>query len=297
MIALLKPRTVFSKAISGAGSWAVRYLDFGLPSFCAVLDGSCRLSVDGHAPITIQQGDFILLPSTPSFTMSSFAPAVPTVIDPRSAIPTEEVRHGDQGVPADVWILGGYFISDTPNAELLIALLPTLVHVSGSSRLSTLVQMVREESTDQKAGCDQALPKLVELLMIEALRLSSTLDAAPGLLKGLSDARLAPAIRKMHEEVDHPWTVEQLAVESSMSRSSFFEHFARVVGIPPIEYLLNWRMAMAKSMLRESGLGVAEVADRVGYASASAFSTAFRRHVGLAPRDYADGLKPKMTPA
>src|SRR4029453_16868143 len=83
VIALLQPRTVFSKGISGAGRWAVRYSAFGLPSFCAVLEGSCRLAVDGHRPLTLEAGDFLLLPATPGFTMSGFEPAKPVRIDPK----------------------------------------------------------------------------------------------------------------------------------------------------------------------------------------------------------------------
>ena len=72
VIALLKPRAVFSRRISGAGRWGVRYSAFGQPSFCAVLEGSCRLAVDGHGPHTLEAGDIVLLPATPGFTMSGF---------------------------------------------------------------------------------------------------------------------------------------------------------------------------------------------------------------------------------
>ncbi len=71
VIALLRPRTVFSKEISGAGRWGVRYSDFGQPSFCAVLEGSCLLAVDGQPALTLEAGDFVLLPATPGFTMSA----------------------------------------------------------------------------------------------------------------------------------------------------------------------------------------------------------------------------------
>ncbi|HZF46414.1 MAG TPA: cupin domain-containing protein, partial [Sphingomonadaceae bacterium] len=77
IMALLRPRTVFTKGISGAGAWAVRYSDFGQPSFCTVLNGSCRLALDGLDPVTLLAGDFVLLPTTPGFTMSGFEPAVP----------------------------------------------------------------------------------------------------------------------------------------------------------------------------------------------------------------------------
>ena len=77
VIALLRPRTVFAKGISGAGVWGVRYTDFGEPSFCTVLEGACRLRVDGQEPITLEAGDFVLLPATPGFVMSGFEPVTP----------------------------------------------------------------------------------------------------------------------------------------------------------------------------------------------------------------------------
>src|SRR5262245_53890491 len=82
VVRLLRPRAVFANIISGKGNWAVRYSEYGRPSFCIVLDGSSRLAVDGHAPITISAGDFVLLPATPAFTLSSFVPAPPVHLDP-----------------------------------------------------------------------------------------------------------------------------------------------------------------------------------------------------------------------
>ena len=91
----------------------------------------------------------------------------------------------------------------------------------------------------------------------------------------------------MHQDPARAWTVEQLAREAALSRSAFFERFARAVGVPPMEYLLAWRMALAKALLRRNDCGVAEVAERVGYSSASTFSTAFSRRVGQPPARYA----------
>ena len=131
------------------------------------------------------------------------------------------------------------------------------------------------------------LTRLVEVLLIEALRSTPGEDAPPGLLRGLADARLAPAIRQMHGQLARSWTVAQLAKTAALSRSAFFERFTRTVGLPPMEYLLAWRMAVAKDLLRRHDLGLAEVAERVGYGSASTFSTAFSRHVGQPPSRYA----------
>ncbi|HEX2010603.1 MAG TPA: AraC family transcriptional regulator [Roseateles sp.] len=288
VIALLQPRAVYSKSISGAGRWGVRYSDFGQPSFCVLLEGRCRLAVDGHEAITLEAGDFVLLPETPGFTLSGFEAVTPLRIDPRTApVPEGEVRHGEQHGPADVRLLGGFFMFDSPDAALLVSLLPALMHVRGVERLSVLVRLIDEEARAQRSGQDLVLARFVEVLLIEALRSTSGDDAPPGLLRGLADARIAQAMRGIHGDPARAWTVPQLAAEAALSRSAFFERFLRTVGQPPMEYLLAWRMAVAKALLRRRDLGIAEVAERVGYGSASTFSTAFSRHVGQPPGRYA----------
>lgn len=288
VITLLQPRTVFSKAISGAGRWGVRYSDFGQPSFCAVLEGRCLLAVDGHETLTLEAGDFVLLPATPGFTLSGFEPVKPERIDPKIApTPTGEVRHGTRGGKPDVRMLGGYFVFDSPDVGLLVSLLPTLMHVRGVERLSMLVRLVGEESSQRRPGRELVLTRLVEVMLVEALRSVPGEDAPAGLLRGLSDARLASAMKQMHGQIARSWTMAQLAKKAALSRSAFFERFTRTVGLPPMEYLLAWRMAVAKDLLRRQDLGLAEVAERVGYSSASTFSTAFSRHVGQSPSRYA----------
>ena len=288
LIALLRPRTVFAKGISGAGRWAVRYGDFGHPGFCTVIKGRCRLAVDGAETVTLEAGDFVLLPATPGFTMSGFEPAAPVFVDPHAAAGVAgEVRHGRQEGDADVQMLGGYFVFDSPDAGLLVSQLPALIHLRGAERLTTLVRLVREEAGEERPGCDLILSRLVEVLIVEALRSIEGDDAPPGLLRGLGDPRLAAAIRQIHGAPAHPWTVAELAREAALSRSAFFDRFARTVGVPPIEYLQGWRMSLAKDLLRRKAGGLAEIAERVGYGSASAFSTAFARHVGEPPKRYA----------
>jgi AraC-like DNA-binding protein len=288
VIALLRPRTVLSKRISGAGRWGVRYSAFGEPSFCAVLEGRCRLAVDGQRALTLEAGDFVLLPATPGFVMSGFEAVTPQRIDPQlTRGATGEVRHGRRGGRPDVRLLGGYFAFDSPDAALMVSLLPAQVHVRGVPRLSTLVQLVGDESIEQRSGRDLVLTRLVEILLIEALRSTSGDGAPPGLLRGLGDARLAPALRQMHGQLARSWTVAQLARTAGLSRSAFFERFTRTVGVRPMEYLLAWRMAVARDLLRRDDFGIAEVAERVGYGSASTFSTAFSRHVGQPPSRYA----------
>jgi len=288
VVRLLRPRAVFANVISGKGSWAVRYSEYGKPSFCIVLDGRCLLAIDGHEPVAIGAGDFVLLPTTPAFTLSSFAPAPLVHLDPDQIAGGQgELRYGEPEGEPDMRSLGGAFVFDCVDPGLLVSLLPIVVHVQGSVRLSQLVQMVGEESADPKPGSEFMRSRLVELLLVEAMRAAAAGSAPPGLLRGLGDERLARALRQLHAQVERPWTIDQLAKIAALSRSVFFERFTRRVGVAPMAYLLAWRMAIAKELLRADGLAVSEVAERVGYGSTSAFSVAFARHVGQSPSRYA----------
>lgn len=284
VVRLLQPRAVFANPITAKGEWAVRYAEYGQPSFCIMLEGRCLLAVDGHEPVTLNAGDFVLLPSTPPFTLSSFGPAPVVHIDPKQ-VPggNGERRHGDMAGAPDMRSLGGAFVFDGADPGLLVALLPRVVHVQGSQRLAHLVGLVGEEYERRQPGHEYMLSRLVGMLLIEAMRWTTAGSAPPGLLRGLGDERLAPALRQLHARIDQAWTVEQLAALAALSRSAFFDRFTRTVGATPMAYLLGWRMEVAKGLLRHEGLPVAVVAERVGYGSTSTFSVAFSRHVGHSP--------------
>lgn len=288
VVQLLQPRAVLANGISGKGGWAVRYSEYGHPGFCIMLEGRCLLAVDGHEPITLREGDFVLLPTTPAFTLSSFVPAPPVFIDPKTVPGGQgERRHGDPVGAPDMRSLGGAFMFDRAGPGLLVSMLPRVVHVQGSARLAQLVQMVGDEYEAQRPGSEYMLSRLAGMLLIEAMREAAAGSAPPGLLRGLGDERLALALQRMHAQVDRAWTVAELAGAAALSRSAFYERFTRAVGVAPMDYLLRWRMELAKQLLRHEGLPVSVVAERVGYGSASTFSVAFSRHVGESPSRYA----------
>lgn len=295
VVTLLQPQARYSKIVDGAGSWRIRRAESGQPFYCVILDGGCRLTLDGHMPLELRQGDFVLIPAAHGFTMSSLAPAVPQDADSVPLeLPQGQFRLGDPDGPPDTQLLVGHCAFGSPDAALLVSLLPQLVHVHGEHRLATLVQLVTEESRARLPGREVILAHLLEVLLIEALRSTAGRDAsngpenvaAPGLLRGLADDRLAAALRCMHDDMARAWTVAELAQQAALSRSAFFERFSRAVGVAPMEYLLAWRMACARNLLRRKE-GVATVATLVGYGSASAFSVAFARHVGMPPARYA----------
>jgi AraC-like DNA-binding protein len=287
VVTLLQPCASVSKVVSGAGTWRIRRTETGQPFYCAILEGGCRLSVTGHPTITLQTSDFVLIPAASDFAMASLEPmadeepdTVPVELRPR------DIRIGAPDVPAEVQLLVGHCTFGSPDATLLVSLLPQLVHVRGERRLTTLVELVTEEARGQRPARDVILAHLLEVLFIEALRATTNTATSPSLLRGLGDERLAVAIRQMHEHPNRPWTVVQLAREAALSRSTFFERFTQALGMAPMAYLLAWRMALAKDLLRRQDGSIAEIAQRVGYGSASAFSVAFTRYAGLAPARY-----------
>ena len=185
-------------------------------------------------------------------------------------------RFGVQDGPREQQMLVRHFSFGTTDG----ALLPQLEHVRGQRRLTTLVDLVIDESRADRPAREVILTRLLEVLLIEELRLADVVTA-PGLLRGLADDRLA--IRAMHGDAARLWTIADLARTASLSRSAFFAQLQQAVGMAPMACQLAWRMAQGKSVLRQRET-VAAMAARVGYGSASAFSTAFARHVGLPPR-------------
>ena len=288
VVTLLQPGARFSKLVLCTSPWRVRRSDAGQPFYCVILEGACRMTIDELEPVELVSGDFVLIPAAYGVSMSSLAPPPPGVeTSAPIALGNNEFRLGDPNRPVDLRMMIGHCSFGSPDAALLVSLLPQIVHVRGVERLATLVQLVRDESREQRPAREVVLSRLLEVLLIEALRSMAETTASPGLVRGLADARLAASIRAMHEHPTRAWTVAELAKEAALSRSTFFERFNRTVGLAPMEYLLTWRMALATDLLRRNEGRVAEIAQRVGYSSASTFSVAFTRHVGRPPSQYA----------
>lgn len=290
VVALLRPAARFSKQVSGAGQWRIRRSDAGEPFYCAVLEGSCQIALDDQAPVRLQAGDFVLVPAAHLVCMTSAEAPPEDVLSTPVAVAEGRFRIGAPKGEPDLRILAGHCTFASPNAGLLVSLLPRLIHVRDAPRLAALVQLLGDESGARRPARDVVLERLLEVLLIEALRAPGEQEAVwPGLAQGLADPRLSVAIRALHADPTRPWTVAAMAKEAALSRSTFFARFQAKVGMPPMEYLVAWRMALAKDLLRRRAAAVADIAARVGYGSASTFSVAFTRHVGQSPSQFARG--------
>lgn len=287
MVLLLQPSLLFSKALVGAGSWRIAPPDTRQPFYGVILEGGCRLTVDGREPINGEAGNFILIPVAQRLEVSSREPPAEGNDSSLVALGNGEFRVGAQSGPTDLRMLIGHCSFASPDADLLLPLLPQLVHIRCAQRLTKLVELVGDESRAQRPAREIVLSGLLEVLFIEALRSTAEATTSQGLAQGLADLRIAHAIRAMHERPSHAWTMADLAKEAALSRSTFFERFKRKVGVAPMAYLLAWRMALAKQLLRKNESRIAEIAERVGYRSVSAFSVAFTRCAGQSPAHYA----------
>jgi AraC-like DNA-binding protein len=283
VVALLKPRPDISKLVVAGGRWQVDRTDMASPFYAAIVQGRARLEVNGHAPVMLVAGDFVMVPALDSFTMTSELPPKPGA----TRLPLETgpgiFRLGPADSPVELQALVGHCRFDAPDKTLLLSLLPQMIHVSGHDRLMALVPIIHDETRADRPARAMILERLLEVLMIEALRSSPGYARPPGLLRGLSDPGLSAALQRIHDANGSALTVTGLAREAGMSRSSFFERFRSALGCAPMEYARAWRMAVARDLLLRGDLTNAEIAHQVGYGSASAFTLAFVRHEGVAP--------------
>lgn len=285
LIALLQPSARFSKLVEGAGTWQIHRHQVDSSFYCAVLEGQCCITINGQMPILLQAGDFVLVPALHDLINSSLA----LPIHPINTIPIKigenHFHIGQQDQPIEFRMQVGFYCFNSPDSALLLSLLPQIIIVKNEPRLTTLVNMVAEESSMQRPARHIVLEHLLELLLIEALRNNSHRFKGTGLVNGMADERLSMILPMLHAHPEYSWTVAELAQHAAMSRSAFFTHFQQIMGMPPMEYLLAWRMTLAKNLLKT--LSVQQVAEKIGYSSTSAFSTAFSRYVGISPARYA----------
>lgn len=295
-LAVADARCVFSGGFTAGGDWSVRLRGRDKLKINAVVRGGCLLvPEDGGEVLRIEAGDVVVTDGRRSYVLCSGPGLEPVgaadvVVDPGSRM--AQLGEGD-----DFVAVSGHIDLSRDSGDLLRAALPPLIRLRAAAAeapvLSWLIGQLLAEMTGGREGADFAADQLAQLVLVQVLRvcLDGTAGLPAGWLRGLADDGLAPALRLMHADPSHPWQVEELARASSMSRTTFALRFKAAVGVPPLTYLLNWRMSLASRALREGGTPVSALARQVGYTSESAFSNAFKRTTGVAPRRYRDAAR------
>jgi len=276
---------------TASGTWAIRFPAPSTIKFFAVVKGCCWVSLEGEPePVRFDAGDIGLLSAPRSFTLAS-APGVAPV-EAMSLFSQAGRSTATLGDGSEFAHIGGHVHLDRTSGGLLADVLPGWIHIRAASseaaKFRWLLDQLIEERQHSEPGAQLASEQIAQMLFIQVLRARlKTAETMPaGWLRGLGDPRIAPALRMMHGDPARAWHLDELASACAMSRTTFALAFRTVVGAAPIAYLGEWRMRLAERALREESTPVALVGRSLGYASESAFSTAFRRHTGKSPRAY-----------
>jgi AraC-like DNA-binding protein len=175
----------------------------------------------------------------------------------------------------------------------------TVVRPQAGSSLRGALDVFGGELLHDAPGQQALLDSLLSVILVQALReqLSSDLAAAPAWFRAMSDPAVAAALRAVHDDPGRPWTVADLAAAASLSRATFARRFTALLGMPPLAYVTDWRMALAREQLRATDGGLAGVARSLGYSSEFSFAAAFKRHHGIAPGRWRTTLSTTLSPA
>jgi AraC-like DNA-binding protein len=261
--------------------------------------GMCWGHAVGQEPMRLREGDLIVFPQGDAHVLSS-APGMRAAPDmsvfARASTPLPIVYELGGGGAERARIVCGFLGCDERPYNPLLAALPAVIHLAAAGPhattgwLGTLLNIAVKESGSARAGSENVLARLSELMFVEAIRryLETLPPAQTGWLAGLRDPVVGQALSALHGGPSQPWTVERLGQLVGVSRSVFAERFTEMVGQPPMQYLALWRMQLASRLLIEGGQ-VSGVAEAVGYESEAAFSRAFKKLVGQAPATWRKG--------
>jgi AraC-like DNA-binding protein len=321
VLELLDLRAASPSRLEAGGRWALSFPGHQHLKIGAVVAGQCWLIPDQAAPQHLTAGDCYLLVSRHPYTAASDDPAS---LVPLSAVPASTVLPSPWPTPAyyqttpdnpgrTILISGSLSFDDTAAALLLDRLPPVSRIAAGSSQASVVapaLQLLAAETAGTAStapGSDLMRKQLTCILFIQVLRAlletgvtpGQTPDdapggvpgeaagpAAPGWLAALRDPQIGAALTLIHQEPARRWTVAELAAAACLSRSSFALRFRTLVGLPPLDYLVRWRIQLAARALRSTDRTVAAIGAGLGYSSESAFSNAFKRVRGQPPSRY-----------
>lgn len=296
-------------SVEMSAPWGVSFPDQPDRALFYVLSrGSCYIEVEGdHGPLPLVGGDLVMLPGGSPHTMrdrpDSLTTPVEKVLELGSYDDHGVFRQGGGGAKASMIV--GRFRFENHSAIPLLSSMPRLIRMREEVAhsvpgLAATLRLLSSEATSSLPGKEILMDRLADVLFVQMLRTyvaqeeqeGRSVESRAGLMQALMDPELSRALALMHKKPEHPWTVAELAERVGMSRTAFAVRFKAKTGVGPLEHLTQWRVQTACALLRESAKGLDEVAWRVGYESAAAFSKAFKREMGVAPGEYRRSVTP-----
>jgi AraC-like DNA-binding protein len=300
--------------ISGIGEWAaeapaaksiapliMRGVEHVM-EYHVVVGGSCWAAIPGLPAVRLSTGDVVLFPQGDAHVVSNVEGMRGAAPEPRwfgqsalGPLPLRVVYNGTEvsstaptGVADESTIVCGFLGCDRHPFNPLIESLPRLLHLRATDDGGWIAQFMHQavaESNGRRPGGEAMLARMSELMFVDAVRryTASLPPDSAGWLAGLRDRLIGRALALLHEQPAQPWTIDELGRRIGLSRSALHERFVQLIGIPPMQYLTQWRMQAAARMLLDTSATVASIALEVGYDSEAAFARAFKRLVGKPP--------------
>jgi AraC-like DNA-binding protein len=280
--------------------WSMRIRDEAPVTLITIVRGEAWVVPDGDEPVRLRPRDVAIVRGPDPYTVAD-DPATPpqVVIHPGQLCTTPDGREvGEMGffgvrtwgnsAEGSTVMLNGTYEARSEISGRLLGALPPLAVLTGDEWETPLVPYLADEIVKDDPGQEAVLDRLLDLLLIAALRawFSRPEAKAPGWYRAHGDPVVGPALRLLENNPAHPWTVASLAATIGISRAALARRFNELVGEPPMTFLTNWRLALAADLLREPGATIGSVAAHVGYGSAFALSTAFKRVRGMSPQQY-----------
>jgi AraC-like DNA-binding protein len=291
VLRMTRARPRVSGGFAAGGEWAIQFPPPDGIKFFGLIKGQCWLALEGEgAPVRVNVGDVVLICARRPYVLASDLRVLP--VDAVGLFVGDSYKTASLGDGADCIQVGGHVRLDVVNDDLLTDVLPLLIHVQETmpeaAILQWLMMQLGRECASDRLGAGLASEQLAQLIFVQIMRvyMETHGDSLAGWLRAINDKRLAPALQLIHGDPSQNWRLDQLARAAAMSRTGFAHHFKKIAGVAPLTYLTQWRMRLAVQALRDGGSQVAEISRSLGYTSESAFSNAFKRVIGQAPRLY-----------
>jgi AraC-like DNA-binding protein len=254
--------------------------------------GSATLALEQGQDLHLTEGDFVVVTRGEPHLIYSDRRTKPLPIQDLNRSPDRlgVVRHGGTAPPLSTMICGNFTVSRPSRCSVLELLPPVLIlkPAADGDWLGAILQRMVSEASLERPGQGVALSRLTEVLFVEVLRswIKSLRPGEGGWLGAMADPHIGPALQLIHEQPAQPWTLRDLGHRVGLGRSAFSARFTKLVGQPMQRYLIARRMEEAAFLLESNDEGIAQIASRVGYETAAAFSKLFHRHHGLSPGRY-----------
>lgn len=280
--------------------WSLRVLAESPLTLIAVVKGTLWVMPDAGEPMPIGPGEVAVTRAPDHYTVADSLTTPPDVFilpgqqctdrdgNPLAEVMTHGVRTWGNDPAGDTVFLVGAYEALSDISDRLLRTLPPLLSLTRAEFDSPLIALLCDEVIKDEPGQAAVLDRLLDLLLTAVLKtwFANREAGQPPWSRHHGDRIVDRALRIMHERPAYRWTLDALATEVGASRASLARRFQEVVGEPPMTFLKNWRMALAADLLCQPGETVSTVADKVGYATPFAFSSAFKRVRGLSPRDH-----------